>query len=272
MDMKLLCDIAIKAALAAGNIILNQLENDIEVNIKNKETNYSPQVVTAVDLACEKAILEILEPSLLDHDIAILSEEKEDDGGRFDKAFFWCVDPMDGTLAFINKYPGFSVSISLIARDGTPHIGVVYDPSTDTLYYAIKGKGAYKNNQAWIINQAKDYLSYYTDKRLADTPQKEKITQQLEKIIKEKKLKDIKEFAGAGAVLNALFVLENRPACMIKLPKKQLGGGSIWDYAATACIYNELGLTAVDYLGNELELNKRDGSFMNKQGVYFANF
>ncbi|MEZ4955040.1 MAG: inositol monophosphatase family protein [Saprospiraceae bacterium] len=44
---------------------------------------------------------------------------------------------MDGTLAFINKHPGFSVSIALIANDGTPHIGVVYDPSTDTLYQAI---------------------------------------------------------------------------------------------------------------------------------------
>ncbi len=38
---------------------------------------------------------------------------------------------MDGTLAFINGHPGFAVSIALVAQDGTPQIGVVYDPSTN---------------------------------------------------------------------------------------------------------------------------------------------
>jgi 3'-phosphoadenosine 5'-phosphosulfate (PAPS) 3'-phosphatase len=59
---------------------------------------------------------------------------------------------------------------------------------------------------------------------------------------------------------------------MVKLPKKEIGGGSIWDFAATACIYRELGLSVTDFKGEMLDLNKKDGTFMNKEGIFFANF
>jgi len=58
---------------------------------------------------------------------------------------------------------------------------------------------------------------------------------------------------------------------MLKFPKEELGGGSLWDYAATACIFQELGLSATNFSGGRLELNKQGGTFMNEQGVIFAN-
>ena len=71
--------------------------------------------------------------------------------------------------------------------------------------------------------------------------------------------------------MNAILVLENGPACFLKLPKKDIGGGCIWDYAATACIYQELGLPATNFKGEILDLNKKEDSFMNHQGVYYSN-
>ena len=68
-----------------------------------------------------------------------------------------------------------------------------------------------------------------------------------------------------------MLVLENGLACMLKFPKKEIGGGSVWDYAATACIYHELGLPATDYMGGRLDLNRRDGTFMNHKGIYYSN-
>jgi fructose-1,6-bisphosphatase/inositol monophosphatase family enzyme len=59
---------------------------------------------------------------------------------------------------------------------------------------------------------------------------------------------------------------------MLKFPKEESGGGSIWDYAATACIYQELGLSASNFAGGKLDLNKKGGTYMNHQGVFFANF
>lgn len=271
MDLIQLNNIAIKAALSAGKVIQQYMNTDVLVKNKKGGTSYASQVVTSVDIKCETVILSHLLPTCKEFNLALLSEETEDDGSRFEKDYFWCIDPMDGTLAFINKQPGFSVSIALIAKDGTPYIGVVFDPSTDTLYHAIKGNGAYKNGSPWEIKHTNDHLTYLTDRKLKDTPNAAKIERLLSENVEELSLQGVKEIAGAGAVLNGIHVLENGPACMLKFPKKESGGGSIWDFAATACMYQEFGLPATNFEGGRLDLNRKDGTFMNHQGVFYAN-
>ena len=272
MDLVQLNNIAIKAALAAGKVIQQYMNEPVLVEQKKGGTSYASQIVTVVDKACETAILDHLLPTCEEFDLALLSEETEDDGSRFEKDFFWCIDPMDGTLAFINKQPGFAVSIALIAKDGTPYIGVVFDPSTDTMYHAIKGKGAYKNGNPWKIEHTNAHLTYVTDRKLKDTPQVAKIESLLNEKVAQLNLSGIKEMSGSGSVKNGILVLENGPACMLKFPKKESGGGSIWDFAATACIFQELGLTVTNFEGGRLDLNRGGRSFMNDQGFFYNNF
>lgn len=272
MDLSQLNKIAIKAALSAGKVIQKYMDVTVEVQKKKGGASYASQVVTTLDIECEKVILSHLLPTCDEFGLALLSEETEDNGSRFEEDYFWCVDPMDGTLAFINGHPGYSVSIALIAKDGTPHIGVVFDPSTDTLFYAIKGNGAFKNGIPWIIKHNNDHLTYVTDRKLKDTPRVDEIESLLYEQVKNLSLKGVTEIAGAGAVLNGILVLANGPACMLKLPKKESGGGSIWDFAATACIYQELGLPATNFEGGRLDLNRKDGTFMNQEGIFYANF
>ena len=166
----------------------------------------------------------------------------------------------------------FLSRIALVAKDGTPHIGVVFDPSTDTLYHAIKGKGAYKNTIRWDIKPTNGHLTYVTDRKLKDTPRATEIEAWLHEYAARLSLNGVKEIAGSGSVLNAIRVLENGPACMLKLPKAAPGGGSIWDFAATACMYHELGVPATNFAGGRLDLNRKDGTFMNHQGVFYASF
>lgn len=272
MNLIHLTNIAIKAALSAGAVIQEHMNETVAVEKKEGGKSLASQVVTAVDLACEKTILSYLLPTCDAFDIALLSEETEDDHSRFAKDFFWCIDPMDGTLAFIENRPGFSVSIALVAKDGTPYIGVVFDPSTGSLYHASKGNRAYKNGHPWKIKNTNDHLTYVTDRKLKDTPHKEQIEELLKKNVEKLNLTGVKEINGAGAVLNAMLVLENGPACMMKLPKKENGGGSIWDFAATACIYHELGLQATDFAGERLKLNRENGTYMNEDGIFYTNY
>jgi len=271
MDLLQLNNIAIKAALSAGKVIQKYMNHDVSVKKKNGGASYASQVVTEVDIACEKAILSHILPTCNQFGLALLSEETEDDGSRFEEDFFWCIDPMDGTLAFINKEPGFSVSIALIAKDGTPYIGVVFDPSTNSLYHAIKGSGVFKNGSPWKIKHTNDHLTYVTDRKLKDTPRSAEIERLLNENVAKLSLNGVKEIAGSGSVLNAIHVLEKGPACMLKFPKKERGGGSIWDFAATACIYKELELPATNFEGERLDLNRKDGTFMNHEGVFYAN-
>ena len=271
MHLSQLNKIAIEAALSAGKVIQKHMNDEVKVEKKEGGDSYASQVVTAVDLACEKVILSHLLPTCEEFDIALLSEETEDNGSRFEEDYFWCIDPMDGTLAFINGHPGFSVSIALVAKDGTPYIGVVFDPSTNTLYHAIKGNGAFKNGRPWEIKHQNDHLTYVSDRKLIDTPRAAEIESLLYEQIKKLGLTGLREISGAGSVLNGILVLENGPACMLKFPKKENGGGSIWDFAATACIYQELGLPATNFEGGRLDLNRKDGSFMNHEGAFYAN-
>ena len=271
MNLIQLNNIAIKAALSAGKIIQKYMNDDVSVDKKKGGESYASQVVTVVDRKCETAILSHLLPTCEALDLGILSEETEDDGSRFEKDFFWCIDPLDGTLAFINKKPGFSVSIALIAKDGTPCIGVVFDPSTDTLYHAIKGHGAHKDLNPWEIKHTNLHLTYVTDSKLKETPRASEIKSFLNEKVEKLSLNGLKEIAGAGSVLNGIHVLENGPACMFKFPKKESGGGSIWDFAATACIYGELGLLATNFEGGRLDLNRKEDTFMNQEGVFYSN-
>ena len=122
MNLSKLTLIATKAALAAGKVIQQYMHEDVAVEIKEGMASHAfPRWrVTAVDKECESLILSYLLPTCEEFDLALLSEESEDDGSRFEKDFFWCIDPMDGTLSFINKRPGFSVSIALVAAKTGP--------------------------------------------------------------------------------------------------------------------------------------------------------
>lgn len=271
MDLIQLTKEAINAALIAGKIIKEYMNEDHSVKLKAEPSSHAAQVVTEVDLKCENAIRDQLRSISERHDIAILSEETMDDGSRFAKEYFWSIDPLDGTLPFINKQPGFSVSIALVSNDGTPHIGIVYDPSTSNIYFAIKGKGAFKNNVPWAVENTNSFLTYVTDKKLEDTPNAEKIKVTLQHQLEQLQLGTIQEKSGAGSVMNGIYVLENGPACMMKLPKTEKGGGSLWDFAAIACIFHELGMPATNYAGGKLDLNKAEDSFMNHEGIRFSN-
>lgn len=270
MNLQNLSKIAIYAAQEAGAIIRHYLDKQVDVQIKTGGSSHAAQVVTEVDKACEQEILNHLLPTCKEYDLALLSEETEDDGSRLLKDYFWCIDPMDGTLSFIQGCPGFAVSIALVRRDGLPLIGVVYDPSNDTLYHAVKGEGVYKNDSSWQVKAKNDHLTYVTDRRLRDTPQYEQIVRWLEEIATVLGLNGFKELSGSGSVLNAMHVLENGPACMLKLPKSEEGGGSVWDFAATACIFNELNLPARSFMGSPLNLNPDRSCFMNREGIFYA--
>ncbi|MFS2316857.1 inositol monophosphatase family protein [Maricaulis sp. D1M11] len=59
-----------------------------------------------------------------------------------DKSHRWIVDPLDGTLNFLHGMPHFAVSIAL-ERDEELVAGVVYNPATDEMFHAEKGRGAW---------------------------------------------------------------------------------------------------------------------------------
>jgi myo-inositol-1(or 4)-monophosphatase len=63
-----------------------------------------------------------------------------------DRTHTWIVDPLDGTTNFLHGIPQFAISIGL-KREDTIIAGLVYNPATDELYTAERGKGAFGNDR-----------------------------------------------------------------------------------------------------------------------------
>ena len=270
MDLPELTKQAVQAAREAGSVIRSYEDREVDVLHKEGGDTYASQVVTEVDRKAQDAILRILGPSCEEFDLAVLTEESEDDRSRFEKEFFWCIDPMDGTLPFIRKEPGYSVSIALVARDGSPQIGVVYDPVHDVLWQATKGQGVQRNGEPWTLDSKGKALTFTYDRSFTDRPERDRVLRELEAYAHSIGLKKLMATQFGGAVINACHALENAPGCHFKFAKPQEGGGSLWDYAATACLYEEAGAVVTDVHGDPLDLNRPDSTFMNHRGAVYA--
>lgn len=268
-DLIDLSHIAKKAALSAGAIIKNTDRSVLKVERKSGGENLASQVVTEIDRNAQHAIIDILNPTLPTFDLGLLAEESSDDGSRFEKDYFWCIDPLDGTLAFSQDEDGYSVSIALVARDGTPVIGVVYDPRARSLYSAVKDMGAYKNDETLKIGSLRDELTLLYDQSFLKIPNYEAEVKMLERLALDSGLSGINHSPLGGAVMNAISTIELAPAIYYKHPKSELGGGSIWDFAASSIIHSEAHGKNSNYFGKPLDLNRADSSFMNHEGVIF---
>jgi len=230
-------------------------------------------VVTEVDLMSQSAILDVLKPTCEQYDLALLSEESPDDRSRLEKDAFWCVDPMDGTLCFVEGTPGYAVSIGLTARSGEPLIGVVFDPVEQVLYHAVSGVGAFRNGEPFKVDadvSKGSVLSLVSDSGFVHHTRFNEIMAGLETIACDLGLDGVESQFQGGAAMCSCWVMERPPACYFKFPKSEDGGGSLWDYAATACIAQEAGAVAVDSFGNPLDLNRPDSTYMNHRGMIYA--
>ena len=270
LDLQSLAETAVAAARSAGQIISESSNQEIEVEHKDGGHSYASQVVTEVDRKAQDAILEILNSASDEYDFALLTEESEDDHSRFQKEYFWCIDPLDGTLPFTKKEPGYSVSIALVAKCGKPQIGVVYDPVHDVLWEAAIGRGVKKNDQPWMMNSNSEVLTFTYDRSFEKHPERQRVLDELNSYAQAIGLPKVYATQYGGAVINACHALESAPGCHFKFAKPEEGGGSIWDYAATACLFEQAGASVSDVYGDALDLNRSDSTFMNHRGAVYA--
>tara|TARA_B100001248_G_scaffold196673_1_gene151282 strand:- start:802 stop:1602 length:801 start_codon:yes stop_codon:yes gene_type:complete len=66
----------------------------------------------------------------------------------------WIIDPIDGTMNFLNGVPQFAISIGY-EEDGEIKCGVIFNPITNEMFCAEKGSGAYLNNSRIRVSNKK---------------------------------------------------------------------------------------------------------------------
>jgi myo-inositol-1(or 4)-monophosphatase len=275
IDLFLLCQCAISAAYQAGSLITNYAGKQLDIKNKAEGKSLASAVVTEVDYLSQDLILKTIHPTCDIYDLGLLTEEGVDDNSRFEKDYFWCIDPLDGTLPFSESKPGYAVSIALVSKNGVSEIGVVYDPVKKNLYHAIKGNGTFKNGCELKINtqmeSKNNILSVFFDRSFFKGELYKATEIEISRLVKEAGFKELKISQAGGSVISAINVVENAPACYFKYPRPEDSGGSLWDYAATSCIFNELVLIATDIYGQSMELNRSASTYMNHKGFVFAS-
>ena len=107
--------------------------------------------VSSADRRTEKIIIEELQKAHPEY--GIITEES----GIINKSNIknrWIIDPIDGTMNFLNGIPLFAISIGY-EEDNEIKCGVIFNPITNEMFCAEKGNGAYLNNSRIRVSNKK---------------------------------------------------------------------------------------------------------------------
>lgn len=140
-------------ARGAGEIVRQHFAAPTPTKLKTSRID----IVTAADTEAEAYIVRELRRRFPDHHI--VGEEGGGQGAPAAEApYHWFVDPIDGTVNFASKLPYFCTSIALATPDRQPLLGVVYDPTRDELFTALKGEGAFLNGDPLRVTDTAELI------------------------------------------------------------------------------------------------------------------
>ena len=232
-------NIAIKAARAAGTIIMRGFDDPNRLDISSKTTYFD--FVSNIDRSAEFEIRRHINKAYPTH--CILGEE----GGleeNADQNVTWIIDPIDGTINFVRGIPHFCISIGIMENNELTH-GVIFNPCNGELFSATKGKGAQCDGKRIRVSECKNL-----DEGLIATD--------------DKVFTDYAVMRHMGsAALNLAYVACGRFDAYVD------AGLSKWDIAAGMVIVREAGGYVGDFKGENNSLDSGDIVAANRK-IYAA--
>jgi len=224
--------IMVKAARAAGNVLLRHMNRLDALNVVEKDRlDYASEV----DGLAEEAIVKELKRAM--PDCAILGEETGA-SGRGRQTFV--IDPLDGTSNYLHGFPHWCVSIALV-ENGEPQHGVIFDPLRNELFTASRGSGAVLNDKRIRVAERKDLAGAML---ITGFPprERERAPAQLECI--RQLLREAEDIRRTGsAALDLAYVACGRSDGYFE------AGVKPWDIAAGVLLVREAGGRVADFRG-----------------------
>jgi myo-inositol-1(or 4)-monophosphatase len=143
-----LVGLAVRAAHAAGGALLDRYGDAGRVDVKTSATD----PVSDADRASEALLIE-----------TILGERPGDgllgeEGARqrSSTGLRWVIDPLDGTVNYLYRHPGWAVSVACEERDESGQwytfAGVVHNPLMGETFAASRGAGAWLGDRRLRVN------------------------------------------------------------------------------------------------------------------------
>lgn len=230
----------------AGKIVLSAHNQENTVTAKEGKKNF----VTKYDVAVQEFLFKELGKAF--PDAQFIGEEGENDFSTDGLRFI--IDPIDGTTNFMQDYRCSCISVAL-CNNNDVIAGVVYNPYTDELFSAEKGKGANLNGNKIKVSERplSDGLALF-----GTSPYHPENTDETFALLRKvfDLSRDIRR--SGSAAFDICTIACGR--CEVFFEK----GLQPWDIAAGTLILKEAGGIALNYDGTEI-------SFSTPNDVVFAN-
>lgn len=186
-------------------------------------------VVTEADLATQQYLQDALraaypEAVFLGEEMPSIEQQKM----LQSEQPLWCLDPLDGTRNFVSGIPHFAISLALLHRQQV-ELGIVYDPVRDECFTALKGQGAWLNDQPI----EKQPLAIALDQSTALIDFKRLPADLSARLAQEHPYASQRSFGSAA--LDWCWLAAGR--CHVYLH----GRSNLWDYAAGHLVFQEAG-------------------------------
>lgn len=200
--------------------------------------------VTEADLAVQARITHALQKHY--PGTALLGEEmtaEEQSELLHNSDSLWCLDPLDGTSNFAVGTPYYAISLALIER-GVVILGIVYDPNRDECFVAVRGQGAFLNDEPLTVKPVTLPLSKCT--ALIDF---KRLPVPLARALVEQRPYASQRSYGSVA-LDWCWMAASRFHIYLH------GASNLWDYSAGLLIFKEAGGYCSTLEGDEIYVNE----------------
>ena len=141
-------NILTRACLKASRSLIRDFGEIENLQVSSKAPG---DFVSSADKRTEKILLEELQKAHPEY--GIVTEET----GIINKSNInnrWIIDPIDGTMNFLNGIPQFAISIAY-EEEKIVKCGIIFNPITNEMFVAEKGCGAFLNNSRIRVSQKK---------------------------------------------------------------------------------------------------------------------
>ena len=238
-----LLNVMVKAARLAGRGLkrdFGEVEH-LQVSLKGP-ANF----VTAADRKAEEILREELAKARPGY--GFVGEETGRHDGS-DATHLWIVDPLDGTTNFLHGIPQFAISVAL-EREGAIVAGLIYNPATDEMFLAERGKGAFLNDKRLRVAGRRRLADSVVSCGLPHLGRGDLELNRREMAAVQEKVAGLRRFGSAA--LDLAFIAAGR------FDGYWERGLSPWDMAAGILLVREAGGYVTDLQGKETMLTTGD--------------
>lgn len=145
-------EVAVGAARQAGDYLREKFGS---VSLKDIAYKGNINIVTTFDLKAQHLILDYLKATFPDHQF--LTEEEQEQPYDSCSPCRWIIDPLDGTSNYASGFPHYCISLALEVS-GNIVLGVIYSPTLDEMFTAVRGGGAFLNDKRINVSSSSNLI------------------------------------------------------------------------------------------------------------------